>query len=90
MPTVTTLTVEDGQIVGLFEEWSSPDFNHVRDSFRAWLEIAHPGVFEAGTLNFRPWSDAEEAEALGALIPQYAGDWASHLETNGCTYLDDC
>lgn len=90
VPTVTTLTVTSDGIVDLFEKYSSPDFNHVRDPFNSWLAGTHPEVFEAGTLNFAAWADAAEAEANGALVAEYAAEWASYLEENGCTFLDDC
>lgn len=90
VPTVTTLIVTSGRIVDLSEEYSSPDFNHVRNPFNAWLAVAHPDIFEAGTLNFGAWADAAEARANGALVAEYAAEWASYLEENGCTFLDDC
>jgi len=90
VPTVTTLTVTSDRIVDLFEEYSSPDFNHVRNPFNAWLAMAHPDTFEAGTLDFAAWADAAEADANGALVAEYAAEWASYLEENGCTFLDDC
>jgi hypothetical protein len=76
---------------GIREETSifgSPDFNTVAIPFENWMTENHEE--DVGNVGFGNWSSVEEAEQNGILFAQYAEEWATYLEANGCTYLDGC
>ena len=39
---------------------------------------------------FGNWTSIEEATANGTLTVEYANEWATYLEPNGCSYRDAC
>jgi len=84
---LTLIVTPDG-----IREWTSifgsPDFNDVAVPFERWIRENHPE--DRGNVGFGNWTTVEEAEQNGILNAQYADDWATYLEANGCTYLDGC
>lgn len=87
VPAVVTFTIGADGIDFLQTTFGSPDFNHVADPFDEWMAVHHPDVEDFG---FGSFESAEEAETSGILTAQYAAEWATYLDANGCTYLDGC
>jgi hypothetical protein len=91
VPAIVTMTIGPDGIVALVYTYGSPDFktdfNQVGDPFDMWMAVHHPEVED---LSFGSFETAKEAEMSGMLTAQYAAEWATYLETNGCTYLDGC
>ncbi len=88
VPITLSLTVTPDGISNENGRFGQPDFNAVGLPFDAWLIENHPGDLDK--VGFVEWASIEEAEAGGTLKAQYAQEWATYLEANGCTYLDEC
>ena len=88
VPIQLTLVVTPNGIRESKSIFGSPDFNTVAVPFRSWMSENHPE--DQGNVGFGNWSTVEEAEQNGILNAQYADEWATFLEANGCTYLDGC
>ncbi len=88
VPITLILTVTPDGISNEHGLFSQPDFNKVSRPFNSWMIENHPG--DAEKVEFGDWTSIEEADAGGTLRAQYAREWATYLEANGCTYLDGC
>jgi hypothetical protein len=87
VPAIVTMTVSADGIAALSYSYGLPDFKQVSDPFDRWMAVHHPEVEDFG---FGSYETVEEAEAAGTLRAQYAAEWATYLEVNGCTYFDGC
>jgi hypothetical protein len=87
VPANVTMTIGADGIVALEYSYGSPDFKHVADPFDMWMTVHHPEVED---FDFGSYETVEEADTAGTLSAQYAAEWATYLESNGCTYLDGC
>ena len=80
-----TFTVSDDGIEEL--EWNYLTFGYdANDAFNDWMLRNHPG--DAAAADCCGGDTIEEAHANGELRRQYAEEWATYLEENGCTYND--
>ena len=85
--TLTMIVTPNGSISWLSDRSHSPAF--VTDGpLRSWVEQNYPGDGVKVRCCF--WDSVEDARAAGLIRAQYAEEWATYLEANGCTYTDGC
>lgn len=84
VPHAMTMVVTPAGATRLADTFGSPDFNTVYNPFLRWM-YAHR-TEAVSDVEFGNWSSVEEARERGLLVAQYADQWASYLEDNGCTY----
>jgi hypothetical protein len=100
--TTATFTMTRAGISEIAESYHDMDFDHVREPFRRWLQANRPEVNcvdqslelgwcdEYASQEPERFGDVQQWTETGRLVDQYAQEWATYLETNGCTYLDGC
>ena len=88
VPITLELTVTPDGISNEGGTFGQPDFNAVGTPFGRWMSENHPD--DQDKVGFADWASVEEAEAGGTLRAQYAQEWATYLEANGCRYSDAC
>lgn len=88
VPITLNMTVSPDGIRIWTSFFGQPDFNTVGIPFDSWMSQNHPE--DLAGVGFGNWSSVEEAEQNGLLVAQYANEWATYLDANGCTYSDGC
>ncbi len=88
VPIRLTLTITPDGIVEELGFFGQPDFNAVGEPFDEWMKANHPD--EVAAIEFGKWTTIEEARRGGTVIAQYATDWATYLEANGCAFDEGC
>jgi hypothetical protein len=89
-PVPFTMRMEIGEegAVLYTTSFTDPKFTTVSIPFEKWMNKNHPN--ETAAASFGTWTSIEEAETNGNIRARYATEWASYLEANNCTHLDDC
>ena len=85
--TLTQVVSADG-ITSHRQSFGSPGFTVYAAPFDRWLKEHRPEAWP--TLAFGNWSTLREATLHGLLTAQYADDWATYLEENGCGWDEAC
>ncbi len=88
VPHTMTMVVTPAGVTRLADIFGDPSFNTVYTPFAAWMAVHHPE--DAAAVEFGNWSSIEEAGETGLLVAEYADEWASYLEENGCTFEESC
>ena len=88
IPTTTSFTITSLGISEINESYGATDYTTVGYRFRTWMRANHPD--DADRVGFRTWTSVEDARSSGALYGEYAQEWATYLEANGCAYIDGC
>ena len=88
VPINLTLTVAPDGISDWVSIFGQPNFTTVGSPFDTWMTTNHPEDLEAA--GFGNWTTVDEAEENGILTAQYAAEWATYLNDNGCGYSDGC
>jgi ketosteroid isomerase-like protein len=82
VPVRITMVMSRDGIIELHEGYGSPDHNVTQQPFDAWMELNNPD--DAERASFGTWTTIEEAAEYGAIVAQYAEEWATYLASNGC------
>ena len=96
VPTNLVAIVTTDGISELRFGYGKPDFNESHRPFIVWMAANHPGIVEAGSMNYPAtfgydnWDGVDEARKNGQLTAQYSEEWAAYLEENGCAYDEGC
>ena len=90
VPASMTLEITERGVVAYREAFGKPDFTDAGIPLVEWMETHHPDDVEAVFFVAGTWDSIEDATSKGTLRAQYAADWGSYLEDNGCGYRDNC
>lgn len=87
VPHTMTMVVGPDGIERLESDFGEPSFDVYYEPFFAWMRAHHPEVADSALVG--EWQSVEEAREGGALVAQYADEWAAWLEDNpSCTWRD--
>ncbi len=87
IPTRTLVTIVDGTITELHHGYGSPDFGTLGRPFQNWLDREHPDIEGAGCCI---GDTRDESVQRGLLRAEWAREWNSYLEENGCNAHGPC
>ncbi len=88
-PTTATVTVApDGIAFIEFAYEGGAPAHAVGTQFKSWMSRLHPT--EWGLVGQSGWTSIVDAQERGELTARYGDEWAAYLDTNGCSYVDNC
>jgi hypothetical protein len=87
VPHTMTMVVGAEGIDLLDVSFGEPAFNVYAEPFYAWMDAHHPQ--DAVAVVCCGWDSVEDAQERGALVAEYADEWAAWLEEHpNCTWRD--
>jgi hypothetical protein len=94
VPTTTRFTVTESGITTIRISYGEPDFALVGLPFGRWLTAQRPDVTclarygQSGSCEEPASIEAQRED--GRRVAQYAGEWATYLDENGCRFDQGC